>query len=152
MTDRVDAKDREILNLIQSDFPVTHRPYRDVAVTLGISEDEVLRRVRRLRDAEIIRRIGGSFDSRRLGFSSTLCAAKVPEDRVDAFNQVINAYPGVTHNYTRNSEYNIWFTFIGANQAEIDEALEEITQKTGVRDVLSLPAARTFKIKVNFEI
>lgn len=152
MNQDVDEVDRSILNVIQVEFPISPRPFRDLGGRLGIPEQEVIRRVKAMRSLGIIRRIGGSFDSRKLGFSSTLCAAKVPQERVDHFNDVINAYPGVTHNYRRNHAYNIWFTFIGETQEEIDRALEEIARETGVHDILSLPARRTFKIKVNFEL
>jgi DNA-binding Lrp family transcriptional regulator len=152
MKEDVDELDRKILNLIQVDFPVSPRPYQELGERLGISEREVIRRVKALRFSGIIRRIGGSFDSRALGFCSTLCAAKVPPETVEDFNRVINAYPGVTHNYMRSHAYNVWFTFIGETREEIDRALDTVTLETGIQDILSLPARRTFKIKVNFEI
>jgi DNA-binding Lrp family transcriptional regulator len=150
--DGVDDLDRRILNLIQSEFPVVSRPYQEIGRHLGISEKEVLDRVRALKERGVIRRIGGSFDSRKLGFFSTLCAAKVPPEKEAAFNRTINGYPGVTHNYTRNHAFNIWFTFIGEDQEAVQRALEEIAQRTGVPDIVSLPAERTFKIRVNFEL
>jgi DNA-binding Lrp family transcriptional regulator len=148
----VDEVDRKILNIIQAGFPIDARPYRYVGDRLGISEDEVIGRVKAMKSSGIIRRIGGSFDSKKLGFVSTLCAAKVPEERVEAFNEVINAYSGVTHNYTRNNDYNIWFTFIGETEEEIDRMLRQVALKTGVRHIMSLPARRVFKIKVKFEL
>ncbi|MBC8418021.1 MAG: AsnC family transcriptional regulator [Desulfobacteraceae bacterium] len=144
--------DRDILNEIQSDFPISSRPYRDVADRLNLTEEKVIEAVRRLKDEGIIRRIGGNFHSRRLNFVSTLCAAKVPEDKVDMFVEVVNDYPGVTHNYLRNNRYNIWFTFIAENRAHIDGALKEISHKTGVTEILNLPAEKMFKIKVDFEV
>lgn len=144
--------DRDILNEIQSDFPISSRPYRDVADRLNLTEEKVIEAVRRLKDEGIIRRIGGNFHSRRLNFVSTLCAAKVPEDKIGMFVEVVNDYPGVTHNYLRNSRYNIWFTFIAENMAHIDGALKEISQKTGVTEILNLPAEKMFKIKVDFEV
>ncbi len=100
----------------------------------------------------IIRRIGGNFNSKSLNFTSTLCAAKVPEEKMDTFVQVVNRYPGVTHNYLRNHEYNVWFTFIAPNILYIDNALKEISKDSGVSEILNLPAVKTFKIKVDFEI
>ncbi len=117
-----------------------------------MEEDEVIRRVRRMKESGVIRRIGGSFDSRRLGFFSTLCAAKVPPQKVKLFNEVINACAGITHNYTRDHEYNIWFTFIAGSEAELERSLKEIADRTGVRDIVSLPAGRVFKIRVDFEL
>ena len=148
----VDELDRKILNLIQTDFPIASRPYQKIGERFGISEEETIRRVRALKSSGAIRRIGGSFDSRKLGFFSTLCAAKVPPEKLERFNEVINSYPGVTHNYTRSHAYNIWFTFIGESQEAVSGALAEIARKTGVQEILSLPARRTFKIKVNFEL
>jgi siroheme decarboxylase len=148
----VDEVDRRILNLIQVDFPLASRPFQLVGERLGISEDEVIRRVKALKSSGAIRRIGGSFDSRKLGFFSTLCAAKVSADKVELFNRAINAYDGVTHNYTRNHDYNIWFTFIASSHEEIRRLLQEISDRTGVREILSLPARKVFKIRVKFEL
>ena len=105
----IDATDRAILNRIQSDFPITARPYRQIANELDLGEAEVLERVRRLKTAGIIRRIGGNFVPGRLGYVSTLCAARVPADKIDAFAAAVNRYPGVTHNYLRDNPYNVWF-------------------------------------------
>ncbi len=148
----MDRMDRKILNIIQSEFPIVSRPFCEVGGRLGMEEDEVIRRVRRMKESGGIRRIGGSFDSRRLGFFSTLCAAKVPPQKVKLFNEVINACAGITHNYTRDHEYNIWFTFIAGSEAELERSLKEIADRTGVRDIVSLPAGRVFKIRVDFEL
>lgn len=148
----MDRLDRKILNIIQSEFPIASRPFREVGERLGIEEEEVIRRVRGMKDSGVIRRIGGSFDSRRLGFFSTLCAARVPPEKVELFNEVINACVGITHNYTRDHEYNIWFTFIAGSEAELERSLEEIADKTGVGEIVSLPASRVFKIRVDFEL
>jgi DNA-binding Lrp family transcriptional regulator len=148
----MDAEDKGLLNEIQSDFPVSERPYLLIAERLGLDEDEVIRRVGALKAEGVIRRIGASFNSSRLSFSSTLCAARVPEDRLRQFVSVVNEYPGVTHNYRRNGPYNIWFTLIAKDHDVISAILQEIADKTGVSDILDLPAVRTFKIKVNFEV
>ena len=148
----IDDINRAILNSIQSDFPLTPRPYLAIAEDLGLTEDDVLDRLNRLKKEGIIRRIGGNFVPEKLGFISTLCAARVPEDKIDLFAKIVNRYPGVTHNYQRNNEFNIWFTFIAKDMSVIESALEEISEKTGVEDILSLPAVRTFKIKVDFEV
>ncbi|MBW2064285.1 MAG: AsnC family transcriptional regulator [Deltaproteobacteria bacterium] len=148
----MDDTDKVILNEIQSDFPVEQRPYLDLGKRLGLSERDVIERVKRLKDRGIIRRIGGNFHSKKLNFTSTLCAAKVPEDKLDQFVRVVNSYPGVTHNYRRNHDYNVWFTFIAPNMAEIERSLNEISRKTGVEEIRNLPAVRTFKIKVDFEV
>ena len=148
----IDDIDRDILNRIQSDFPITTRPYRTVAEDLGLSEKEVLKRVYRLKAAGIIRRIGGNFSPEKLGFVSTLCAAKVPEDKIGQFAEVVNRYPGVTHNYRRENTFNIWFTFIAPSMDEITASLEQIAATTGVTDILNLPATRVFKIRAEFKV
>jgi len=144
--------DKRILNEIQSDFPLVSSPYLELGKSLDLSETEVMDSVKRLKDKGIIRRIGGNFHSGRLDFASTLCAAKVPEEKINDFVQVVNRYPGVTHNYLRNHDYNIWFTFIAQDMDEIEGALKRISEETGVTEIINLPAVNTFKIKVDFEI
>jgi DNA-binding Lrp family transcriptional regulator len=148
----MDDVDRKILNAIQSDFPIVARPYRELGKSVNLSEEEVFERVKGLKKEGVIRRIGGNFHSRTLNFTSTLCAAKVPEERITRFVEVVNSYPGVTHNYLRNHEYNVWFTFIAPSTEEIENSLAEISEITGVKEVYSLPAVRVFKIKVDFEV
>jgi DNA-binding Lrp family transcriptional regulator len=148
----IDDADKVVLNRIQSDFPITSRPYRTIAEDLGLSEGEVLKRVSRLKASGIIRRIGGNFSPEKLGFVSTLCAAKVPEDKISQFAEVVNRYPGVTHNYRRQNTFNIWFTFIAPNMDEINANLEQIAAETGVTDILNMPATRVFKIRAEFQV
>jgi DNA-binding Lrp family transcriptional regulator len=147
-----DDVDKAILNRIQSDFPITSRPYRTIAEDLSLSEGEVLKRVSRLKASGIIRRIGGNFTPEKLGFVSTLCAAKVPEDKISQFAEVVNRYPGVTHNYRRENTFNIWFTFIAPSMDEINTSLKQIAAETGVTDILNLPATRVFKIRAEFKV
>lgn len=148
----MDNTDKAILNRIQSHFPVSPQPYRDIANELNLSEDELLLRVQRLKSSGVIRRIGGNFVPGKLGYVSTLCAARVPETDVEAFASVVNGYPGVTHNYVRENDYNVWFTFIAPSMGLIERYLEEISLKTGVSDILNLPATRVFKIKAHFHL
>jgi DNA-binding Lrp family transcriptional regulator len=148
----LDQIDKDILNRIQSNFPITSRPYLAVAEELNLTEKEVLRRVLRLKKIGIIRRIGGNFVPGKLGFVSTLCAARVPADRIDYFADVVNRYPGVTHNYQRDNTYNVWFTFISASMEEIDENLKQIAEETGINDILNLPATKVFKIRAQFDV
>ena len=150
--DPFDDIDRAILNRIQSDFPVTRRPYRSIAKNLDLSEVNVINRIKRLKKNGIIRRIGGNFVPEKLGFVSTLCAAKVPKDKIDDFVQAVNRYPGVTHNYLRDNPYNIWFTFIAQSMGEIADNLERISRGTGVTDILNLPATKMYKIKAHFDL
>lgn len=148
----MDDKDRAIINEIQSDFPISERPYLDLGNRLNLSEADVLQRVGRLKREGVIRRIGGNFNSRAIGFTSTLCAAKVPGEKLDCFVKSVNRFPGVTHNYQRNNSYNVWFTFIAPSMEEIEAALKSIREETGVEDIYNLPAVRMFKIKVDFAV
>jgi siroheme decarboxylase len=149
---KLDPIERAILNEIQSHFPIKSRPYLDISKRLGLKEKEVLERVKKMTAGGIIRRIGANFNSRKLGFTSTLCAAKVPTDKLPLFVEVVNRYPGVTHNYERDGDYNIWFTIIAESVEIIESALEEIREQTGIKDLISLPATKLFKISVNFEV
>jgi len=148
----LEARDRAILNRIQSDFPITARPYALMAEELGLTEREVIERVAALKAEGIIRRIGGNFVPDRVGHVSTLCAAKVPEDKLAHFAATVNRYPGVTHNYRRENAYNVWFTFISPSRRQIEANLEEIKAATGVTEILNLPATRVFKINAQFEL
>lgn len=148
----MDATDRRILNRIQSNFPVTARPYAAIGQELHLSEAEVLDRVGRLKAIGVIRRIGGNFSPEKLGFVSTLCAASVPEDKLETFAAVVNRYPGVTHNYMRDNHFNVWFTFIAPSMEAIEVNLAAIAGETGVDGILNLPATRVFKIRAKFDV
>lgn len=145
----MDAYDRKILDVIQSKFPISAHPYADVGEQVGLTEAEVLARVRALRQKGVIRRIGANFQSDKLGWQSTLCAARVPEDRIESFVAEVNRHPNVTHNYLRDHPYNVWFTYVGPSMEDVRKALAEIAMNTGI-SVLNLPAERLFKIKVDF--
>jgi DNA-binding Lrp family transcriptional regulator len=149
---KIDDIDRAILNRIQSDFPLTPRPYKTIGQQLELSENEVVNRVRNMKEAGVIRRIGGNFTPHALGFVSTLCAAKVPADKINQFADVVNRYPGVTHNYRRDNSFNVWFTFIAPSMNEIESNLKQIAAATGVTDILNLPATKLFKIKAEFKV
>ena len=146
----MDRKDRFILNEIQRNFPITHRPFLALARKLKLREREIIERVQKLKELGIIRRIGASFSARAVGFTSTLCAARVPQGKIEEFVAMVNTYPGVTHNYEREGDYNIWFTLIAPSKKKIDRILAEISRKTGVKEILNLPALKTFKIAVDF--
>ena len=148
----MDDVDKGLLNEIQTGFPITGRPFQDLGDRLNCSEEEILTRVRRLKRKGIIRRIGGNFDSKRLGFATTLCAAKVPEEKIRGFIEVVNRYPEVTHNYLRDNQYNIWFTFVARSSELVYRYMEEIKERTGVREILNLPAIKIFKILVDFDL
>jgi len=148
----IDEKDRKILNQIQVDFPVDSRPYKILAEKIGIREDELIQRINQMKKDLLIRRIGGNFSPDRLGYYSTLCAAKVPKEKIEVFTKTVNEYSGVTHNYKRDHEFNIWFTFIETSVEIIKTNLENIKKTTQVETILNLPATRVFKISANFKV
>lgn len=149
---QLDHLDRRLLNLVQSEFPICPQPYQVLAEQLGITEQEVLQRLERLMQQDVIRRLGGVFDSRKLGYKGTLCAVKVPQDRIDEVAAVINSYLGITHNYLRDHEYNMWFTILAQSPAKVEQILKEIKEKTGIEDIINLPSQRFFKVLVNFDV
>ena len=122
----MDDVDRRLLNEIQKEFPVVAYPFKKIGERLDINGEEVLKRLRRLKKEGIIRRIGAVVDPRSLGWVSTLCAARVPDERVEEFVAVVNRLPGVTHNYERKAYYNIWFTLTAPSW----NAVEDTRQKT----------------------
>ncbi|MBO4317320.1 MAG: Lrp/AsnC family transcriptional regulator [Mailhella sp.] len=152
-----DRTDKQILDIIQSGFPVDPDPYAVLSGEMKsrfgveISPDEILERVKAMRQSRLIRRIGANFQSAKLGFRSTLCAAKVPEEKLGSFIEAVNALPGVTHNYQRMHEYNVWFTLIAPSWQDALDTLAGLEERTGVK-VLNLPAEKLFKIKVDFAL
>ena len=148
----MDSIDKKILNILQKEFPLTERPFQIVAETCDISEDETLSRIQKLKDDGIIRRIGAVFDGAKLGRVSTLCAARVPQDKLENFVSVVNVSKGVTHNYLRDNEYNVWFTLNAATAQELELFLADLKKKTGITDILDMRAVRTFKIDATFEV
>lgn len=150
--------DQKILAIIQDGFPLEERPYAVLAEMLGSDETTVFDTVEKMRASGVIRRIGGVYDSRNLGFISRLCAGKVPtssqdfsteshdETPMEKFAVVVMGEPAITHNYIRSHEYNVWFTVIAENEAAIDTILERIYAKTALHDVHVLSATKKYKI------
>lgn len=147
----MNAKVKEtVLGTIQSGFPIAPDPYGALAEQLGFERDEVEKALLDLREEGLVRRIGASFDSKRLGYSSTLCALAVPPERADEVAAIINAYPGVTHNYLRENRYNIWFTLITRSSEDRARILGQIVEQSGCDDLLDMPATKMYKIRVDF--
>lgn len=151
---RLSELERKILNIVQMGFPLAHAPYADIAqlVSPDCTQEEVHACIMSLIDRGVIRRLGGIFDTRRLGFASVLVAMRVPETRIDDVAQQISAAPGVSHNYRRDAEYNLWFTLAAQSHEALESVLAEMRGSTGIGDMLVLPALRTFKIQVSFEL
>jgi putative heme d1 biosynthesis radical SAM protein NirJ2 len=148
--DKIRPLAEQVIIRLQSGLPLVPEPYKALAEELGVTQGRVLKAIRWLCAKGIVRRLGAVFDLRSLGYASTLCAGRVPPDRVEAVAAIINAYTGVTHNYLREHDYNLWFTLIAASEEQLFRLIQEIRQRTGIDDIISLPALRTFKIAVNF--
>lgn len=145
------ALEQQILDTIQDAFPLEERPYKALAEkfsaqeNLGaVSEQQVFDAVESLRSSGIIRRIGGIYDSRRLGFISRLCAGKVSD--IETFAAVVNEIPAITHNYQRSHEYNVWFTVIAENESEVQKIVDALCSKTDLQDAHVLSVTKKFKI------
>ncbi len=150
----LDELDKRLLNLLQGSFPLEPRPYARVAELAEVSEDEVLRRTQRLLDERIIRQITPIFDTRVLGYSSMLVAAKVDAEHPHRAAQVINAHPGVSHNYLRNHEFNLWFTIATEPDSKLglEGTLDVLAEEAGAESVRMLPTLRLFKIRMDLEM
>lgn len=147
-----DELDSQILNLLQTQFPVSLTPFRDIALQLGSTEEEVLTRIANLHQDGIIRRIGGIINSHALGFYSTLCACQVAEDRIVEVGEIISSYPQVTHNYVRDHQlYNVWFTLTAETKPLALEIIREMERRTAT-SIVNMPARKVYKIKVAFEM
>ncbi len=147
-----DVLDKAILNLIQWEFPIEERPYKELANRLNSSEEEVFKRVKGLLETGCIRRLGGIFDTRKLGFYTTLVAVKVEESKIDAVAEKINQYSGVTHNYKRSHEWNLWFTLAGEDKALVKSLLEDIESFDGVEALMELPAEKKYKLGLTLPV
>ena len=136
--------EQHLLSVIQEAFPLEERPYKVLAEQLGSDEQSVFEAVENLRKSGVIRRIGGIYDSRKLGFISRLCAGKVAD--IDKFAAAVNEIPAVTHNYVRTHEYNVWFTVIAQSEGEIRAIVDGLCESTDLHDVHILTATKKFKI------
>ncbi len=147
-------QDKQLLNLMQGRFPIAPRPYQHVAAEAGITEEEALARVQHLLDERIIRQVTPIFDTRALGYSSMLVAAKVDPGNPWRAANIINAHPGVSHNYLRNHEFNIWFTIATEPDSPLglDRTLEVLAAEAGADSIRQLPTLKLFKIRMDLEM
>ncbi|MHB1545540.1 MAG: siroheme decarboxylase subunit alpha [bacterium] len=148
----LELTDKKILNILQTDFPISTRPFLSIANLTGISEDEVLERIINLKTNRIIRQISAIFDSHNIGYKSTLAAFKVDPSLVDAAAEIINSHSGVSHNYLRNNEYNMWFTITLPQDKSLEGEIKLLSEKSNASDYLILPTIKLFKIGVNFDM
>jgi siroheme decarboxylase len=150
----LDETDKQLLNLMQGSFALVQRPFEHVAGLAGLDEAEVMQRVQRLLDGRIIREITPIFDTRALGYSSMLVAAKVDADVPHRAAKIINSHPGVTHNYLRNHDFNMWFTIATepGSKLGLPGTLEILERLTGAESIRELPTLKLFKIRMDLEM
>jgi siroheme decarboxylase len=148
----LDERDRELLNAVQWDFPVDPEPYARLAERLETTETEVCERIARVKDAGVLRQLSAIFDTRALGYGSSLVAAKVDPERVDDAAAVINEHPGVSHNYKRNHAYNLWYTLAVPPGASLDDHLDVLHRDSGALVTRKLPTLQLYKIGVKLDM
>jgi DNA-binding Lrp family transcriptional regulator len=140
----------EILSRIQKKFPLVARPFGVIADELGMSEDEVLAILQEQKKANIVRQTSAIFDTKRLGYVSSLVAFKIPSQKISDAVKIINSHPGISHNYERNHDFNIWFTLAVAPNSKLglEKTLEVLAEVTGAEEYIMLPTLKLFKINV----
>ena len=145
-----EALTAELLSIIQKNFPLTSHPYREIANSLGISEEEVLQVLKEQKEASVIRQISPIFDTKRLGYSSSLVAFRMPEEKIYQAVEIINSHPGISHNYERDHDFNIWFTLAVAPDSKLglEKTVALLAEKTQAEDAIILPTLKMFKIAV----
>ena len=150
----MDGADTQLCDLIQNEFPVVERPYAALGETLGLTEDDVIGRVSHLRGERIIRQISAIFDTRKLGYTSMLVAAKTPPERADEAAEVISSHPGVTHNYRREHDFNLWYTVAVPPDSRLglERTIDELHRQSGAISTRLLPTLTRYKIGVDLDM
>jgi DNA-binding Lrp family transcriptional regulator len=150
----LDDLDRKLLNLMQGQFPLAPRPYAAVAAKAEVTEAEVMARVQRLLDDRIIRQVTPIYDTRAFGYGSMLVAAKVDPEHPWRAATIINSHPGVSHNYLRNHEFNMWFTIAVEEDSVLglQGTLDLLQELTGAESIRQLPTLKLFKIRMDLEM
>jgi len=151
MAPELDSNDRLLLNRIQSDFPLTPRPFLDVGRELGMTEDDVIARLRRLLEAGAVNRLGPVLSPTAVGGERTLAAISVPPERLEEVAALVNSFEAVSHNYEREHHYNLWFVLSAAQPGEVERALAAIERETGIA-VMNLPALEEYFLGVRFQL
>jgi len=150
--DTLTELDRELLNAVQWDFPLDARPYALLADRLGVTEPEVRARVAHVKDAGVLRQLSAIFDTRALGYGSSLVAAKIEPDRVDDAAAVISAHPGVSHNYKRNHAFNLWYTIAAPPGDVLQDHVDVLHRESGALVTRMLPTLKLYKIGVKLDM
>ena len=148
----LDITDRKLLNLMQVDFPLTVSPYASLGLKLGVAEDEIISRIRQLKEEELIRQLSPVFDIRRLGYQATLVALRAEGDKLPVAERVIIGHPGISHGYERDHYFNLWFTLVVPPGVDMTAEIARLVDPVGIEAVTVLPALRLFKISTFFNM
>ncbi|MGQ0606323.1 MAG: siroheme decarboxylase subunit alpha [Candidatus Nitrosotenuis sp.] len=148
----MDALDREILNEIQWSFPLVAEPYKELADKFKTSNEEMKKRITQLKSSGVLRQLSAIFDTRRLGYKSSLVAMAVSPDKLDYVANQINRHPGVSHNYERNHEYNLWFTLATPPGTDLKTEVDKFGKLPGILKIRLLPTIKLFKIGVKLDM
>ncbi len=144
--------DKEILNEIQWTFPLVSQPYHEIAKKFDVSVEDIKKRLTNLKKTGILRQLSAIFDTRRLGYKSSLIAMKIDPDKLDYVAQQINRHPGVSHNYERNHEFNLWFTLAVPPGLDLKTEVDKFSKLVGIQKIRLLPTIKLFKIGVKLEM
>jgi DNA-binding Lrp family transcriptional regulator len=148
----IDNMDKEILNEIQWTFPLVSQPYHEIAKKFDVSVEDIKKRLTNLKKIGILRQLSAIFDTRRLGYKSSLVAMKIDPDKLDYVAQQINRHPGVSHNYERNHEFNLWFTLAVPPGLDLKTEVDKFSKLVGIQKIRLLPTIKLFKIGVKLEM
>ena len=148
----IDEKSKLLLNLMQDEVPLVERPYKALGERIELSEDEVLERIRALKDGKILRQISTIFDTRSLGYQSSLVACKAPEGKADQVAEILNQHPGVSHNYARKHDFNIWFTIAVPGNSSLQAHMDVLADLSGAESIRLMPTLRLFKIGMKLDM
>jgi DNA-binding Lrp family transcriptional regulator len=150
MSNEADHRDKLLLNSLKEGLPLSSEPFREVAERLGWQEEEVITRLKNLEERGEVRKVGAILNPRKMGYTSTLAAVDIPEERLDEAASIINTYRGVTHNYLRETSPNVWFTMTETDETALETKLTELEEKLNSR-IIRLPSTKTYKIGVKLE-
>jgi len=148
----IDTLDKEILNEIQWIFPLVSKPYHEIAKKFNISTDVVKKRLTNLKQTGILRQLSAIFDTRRLGYKSSLVALEIEPDKLDYVAHQINRHPGVSHNYERNHQFNLWFTLAVPPGCDLKTEVDKFSKLEGIKKIRLLPTIQLFKIGVKLDM